>query len=149
MVSPGYRAFLASPEWRMAKARHWASRWTIKSCVVCGARRGERPLDVHHLVYRSRRDGSLRAPRRWELVSACAYPCHRLLITPLSRAPFLRGAVICASAALSLHLGAPVVPALAVAVALLALPRIPEATALCFLLGLPARLARALARLAR
>ncbi len=148
-LSPGYRAFMASPEWRAAKERHWASPWTLKSCVVCGARRGERPLDVHHLRYRSRRDGSLKTPHRWELVSACAYPCHRLLITPLSHHRWPRWILFAALAAFALWLGTPILWTAVAVGALLALPRIPETTVLCALLGLPVRILRVVVRLCR
>lgn len=143
-LSPAYRDYMASPRWRAAKERHWASARTLKSCIVCGARRGERPLEMHHLKYRTR-GGQMQDPRRWELVPACARPCHRWLITPLSRAPYVRGVLFVALAGLAAGAGAPILWTIGVTVALLALPRIPEATALAFLLGLftlrPTRLA--------
>jgi len=142
-LSPAYREYMTSGRWRAAKERHWESVGTLKSCIVCGARRGERPLDMHHLAYRTR-GGQMQDPRRWELVPACAHPCHRWIITPLSRAPYVRGVLFVALAGLAAGAGAPILWTVGVTVALLALPRIPEATALAFLLGLvtlrPARL---------
>ncbi|WP_239376272.1 MULTISPECIES: hypothetical protein [unclassified Frankia] len=147
--SPAYREYMSGPRWRERKEQHWRSRWTVKSCIVCGARRGERSLDIHHLAYRNRRDGSMADPRRWELVPACAHPCHRWVITPLSRAPYVRAGLFTVLAVVALWYGAPVVPTAAATVAALALPRIPEATFLAFVLGLPVRLVRAIGRLIR
>lgn len=151
-LSPAYHAYHASSAWAEAKRRHWRHPLTLKSCVVCGARRGERPLDHHEIVYRTvgkGRDRRMVDPPWWGIVPACAHPCHRWLITPLSRAPYVRGAVIVALAVLVLWLGAPALRTVVVAAGLLALPRIPEATALCFLLGLPARAVRVLLRAVR
>lgn len=147
-LSPAYRRYMRSGRWQAAKGRHWASPATWKSCIVCGARRGEKRLDMHHLAYRTR-GGEMADPRWYELVPACAYPCHRLIITPLSRAPGVRAVLFVALGALALYLGAPILWTVLAVAALLALPRIPEATALAFLLGLPFRLVRAVSRMAR
>lgn len=145
--SPAYRRYMRSGRWRAAKRRHWNSAFTWKSCVVCGARRHERQMDMHHVVYRTR-GGQMQDPRPWELVPACSYPCHRWIITPLSRTPYVRAVLFVALAALAVYLGAPWLwTAVAVAVAI-ALPRIPEATFLAFVLGSPVRVLRLVARFA-
>ncbi|WP_239404517.1 hypothetical protein [Frankia sp. Cj3] len=151
-LSPEYHRYHASPAWAEAKRRHWEHPLTLKSCVVCGARRGERPLDHHELLYRTAgrgRDRVMLDPPWWGIVPACAYPCHRLLITPLSRAPYVRAALFTVLAAAALWAGAPVLPTAGVTAGALALPRIPEATFLAAVLGLPVRLVRAVGRLAR
>ena len=64
-LSPAYYRYHASPEWAAAKACHWRNPLTLKSCVVCGARRGERPLDMHELAYRTiGREDEARSVRR-------------------------------------------------------------------------------------
>ena len=145
-LSPGYRRYMRSARWREAKRRHWESPITLKSCVVCGARRHSR-MDMHHLRYRTRRDGNLIDPRPWDLVPACSRPCHRWIITPLSRTPFVRAALFLGLGALSVYLGAPLLWVAVAVVIAIALPRIPEATFLAFVLGLPVRLARYASRL--
>lgn len=106
-------------------------------------------MDHHHLAYRKRRDGEMADPRWYELVPACAYPCHRWLITPLSRTPFLRGALFVGLAVLALWLDAPPLETAGATAAAILLPRVPEATFLCFALGLPVRVGRWVGRLAR
>lgn len=151
-LSPEYHRYHASPEWAEAKRRHWRHPLTLKSCVVCGARRGQRPLDHHELLYRTTGRGRGRRmvdPPWWGIVPACAHPCHRWLITPLSRAPFLRGALFVALAVLALLLSAPPLETVLATVAAILLPRVPEATFLCFVLGLPVRVGRWIGRMAR
>lgn len=144
-LSPAYREYMNGPRWREAKARHWARRWTVKSCVVCGARRGEKALDMHHLRYKTR-GGVMQDPGRFELVPACARPCHRWLITPLSRHRWARWIILAVLFAGLVWLGAPPLWTAAAVGLLLALPRIPETTMLLFLLGLPVRTVRACVR---
>lgn len=152
-LSASYHAYHSSPAWTAVKARHWRHPLTLKSCVVCGARKPERPLDMHELLYRTvkREDGKREMvdPPWWAVVPACAHPCHRLVITPLSRAPGVRAVLLVALGVAAIYLGAPIVWTVLAVAGLLALPRIPEATALAFLLGLPFRLVRMLSRMAR
>ena len=151
-LSPAYRAYHASPAWAAAKERHWRNPLTLKSCVVCGARRGERPLDMHEICYRTIGRGPdhvMVDPHWWAIVPACARPCHRWLITPLSHHRGARWILFGMLAAVALVAGASMLCTAAAVAALLALPRIPEATALCFLLGFPFRVGRWVARLAR
>lgn len=151
-LSSAYRAYHASPAWAAAKDRHWNHPLTLKSCVVCGARGGRHSFDHHELLYRFRGRGAAQVeldPPWWGIVPACARPCHRLLITPLSRHRWARWVLFATLAALVLFLGAPTLWTAGAVAFLLALPRIPEATALCFLLGFPVRVVRWLGRLAR
>jgi len=151
-LSPAYHRYHASPAWAAVKARHWEHPLTLKSCVVCGARRGERPLDMHELRYRTIGRGATRVmvdPPWWAVVPACAYPCHRRLITPLSRHPAPRLVLFAALAWLTVRAGAPILWTAVAYGSLVLLPRIPEATALCFLLGLPVRARRAVVRWCR
>lgn len=151
-LSPAYRAYHASAAWAEVKARHWANPLTLKSCVVCGARRRDRALDMHELLYRFRGRGQAQVeldPPWWGIVPACARPCHRWLITPLSHHRWIRWVLFAGLAALALFLGAPILWTAGAVALLLALPRIPEATALCALLGLPVRVFRWIGRLAR
>ncbi len=149
-LSPAYRRYMQSDRWRAAKDAHWRSPFTLKTCVVCGAKRSEKPLDMHHLKYRTGRDGEMRDPRCYELVPACAYPCHRLLITPLSRHRWARWVLLAAAYWLAVAvLGLSWWVSALVVAALLALPRIPETTAMLFLLGFPVRVLRWVVRALR
>lgn len=151
-LSGAYRQYHASPAWAAAKERHWRNPLTLKSCVVCGARRGERPLDHHELLYRTIGRGPNRVmvdPPWWAIVPACAHPCHRWLITPLSHHPAPRLVLFAALAWLTVWAGAPILWTTLAYGALVLLPRIPEATALCFLIGLPVRLVRMVVRWCR
>ncbi len=111
-LSPAYRAYHAAPAWAQAKRRHWEHPFTLKSCVVCGARRGGRPLDCHELTYRFRGRGAGQVeldPPWWGIVPACAYPCHRWLITPLSRHRKIRWVVMALAYAALVWFGEPII----------------------------------------
>ena len=50
----GARVYGTADQWREAKRRYWASRWTVfRRCVVCRAGRSkdDKPLELNHLTY--------------------------------------------------------------------------------------------------
>jgi hypothetical protein len=73
----GERTYGTPEEWKKAKARYWASRWTLfRRCVICRAGRSKdgRPLELNHLTYFTTRIRKGWTPK-WLLVPLC-HRCH-------------------------------------------------------------------------